>query len=118
RAIRALLQVAQVFILMALVFLPAGIPAAEVVTGIFFFLVGVFFQSSIAVGSVYLLNYVPPAQKESYLTLAYATDGLIGGGATFLAGARLQFLEVYPIAPLGLGSYETLFALCAAIIVT
>lgn len=118
RAIRALLQVAQVVILVWLIFLPPGLPAAEVVTGFFFFLVGVFFQSSISIGGVYLLNYVPPAQKENYLTLAYATDGLIGGGATFLAGALLQFLEIHPIAPLGLGSYETLFALCAMIIVT
>jgi hypothetical protein len=118
RAIRALLQAVQVIILVALIFLPASVPAPEVITGVFFFLVGVFFQSSISIGGVYLLNYVPPAQKENYLTLAYATDGLIGGGATFLAGALLQFLEVNPVSPLGLGSYETLFALCAVIVVT
>lgn len=120
RAIRILLQALQVLLLVALIFVPTGIPAPEVFTGFFFFLVGLLFQSSIAIGGIYMLNYVPPTQKESYMTLAYAADGVIGGGATFLAGALLQFLEVNPIAPLGLivGSYETLFALCAFVIVT
>jgi hypothetical protein len=120
RAIRILLQALQVVLLVTLIFVPAGIPAPEVFTGFFFFLVGFLLQSSIAVGGIYMLNYVPPAQKENYMTLAYATDGVIGGGATFLAGALLQFLEVNPIAPFGVavGSYEALFALCALIIVS
>ena len=66
-----------------------------------FFLFGMLFQSSIAVGGIYMLNYVPPAQKENYMTLAYATDGVIGGGATFLAGVLLQSLEEQPIVAPG-----------------
>lgn len=120
RAIRILLQALQVVLLIALIFIPADLPAPELVAGLFFFLVGLLLQSSIAIGGIYMLNYVPPAQKENYMTLAYAADGVIAGGATFLAGMLLQTLEVAPIAPFGvaLGSYETLFAICAVIIVT
>jgi hypothetical protein len=120
RAIRVTLQGLQVVLLLGLLLVNSSLPAPQIVASLIFFLFGLLFQSSISVGGIYMLNYVPPAQKENYMTLAYATDGIIGGGVTFLAGMLLQFLEVRPVAVLGmsLGSYETLFALSALIIVT
>jgi MFS family permease len=120
RAIRITLQALQVVLLAALLLVHPGLPAPELVAGATFFLFGLLFQSSIATGSIYMLNYVPPAQKENYMTLAYASDGIIGGGATFLAGLLLQWLDSHPQALLGMkvGSYEILFVLCAVVVVT
>jgi hypothetical protein len=120
RPIRITLQALQVTMLMALLFVSPELPGVYVIAGLLFFLFGLFFQSSIAVGGVYMLNYVPPAQKENYMTLAYATDGIIGGGVTFLAGVLLQFLETQPVTLFGaqLGNYETLFALSALVVIS
>jgi MFS family permease len=101
RAIRVLLQSLQVLLVLSLLLIGPSVPAPEVVAGAVFFLVGLLFQSSVTTGGIYLLNYVPPAQKENYMTLAYASDGLIGGGATFLAGLLLQFLNSRPIGVFG-----------------
>lgn len=120
RAIRITLQILQVGLLLGLLLLNPGLPGVHVLAGVIFFLFGLLFQSSIAVGGIYLLNYVPPAKKESYTTLAYATDGIIGGGVTILAGILLQSLEVRPITFMGtqLGSYETLFVVSAVVTLT
>ena len=118
RAIRITLQSLQVVLLLGLLLINPGLPGVHVIAAVIFFLFGLLFQSSIAVGGIYMLNYVPPAKKENYTTLAYATDGIIGGGVTFLAGMLLQSLEVRPITVLGaqLGSYETLFVVSAVVI--
>ncbi len=120
RAIRVTLQGWQAVLLVGLLLVQPGIVFPELVAGGVFFLLGLLFQSSITVGAVYMLNYVPPQQKENYMTLAYASDGLIGGGATFLAGFLLQFLDTNPLVLGGaeVNSYETLFVLCAAVVVT
>jgi hypothetical protein len=67
-----------------------------------------------------MLNYVPPQHKENYMTLAYASDGIIGGGATFLAGFLLQFLDANKPTFMGVtvDSYEVLFIVCAVVVTT
>ncbi len=118
RAIRVTLQGLQVMLLLSLLLIGPNAPAPEFLAGAVFFLVGLLFQSSIAAGSIYMLNYVPPAQKENYMTLAYASDGLIGGGATFLAGILLQVLNQNQLAPFGtaIDSYGLLFILIALVV--
>ncbi len=120
RAIRVTLQSWQVALLLSLLLIQPGIGFPEVVAGTCFFLTGMLFQSSIAVGSIYMLNYVPPQQKENYMTLAYASDGIIGGGATFLAGFLLQVLDATSPRIMGMtvNSYDALFVICAAVVVT
>jgi len=120
RAIRVTLQGWQAVMLLGLLLVQPGIAFPELVAGSVFFLLGLLFQSSIVVGAVYMLNYVPPSQKENYMTLAYASDGLIGGGTTFLAGFLLQFLDANPLVLGGatVNSYEALFVVCAAVVVT
>ena len=120
RAIRVTLQSWQVVLLLGLLLIRPGVAFPEIVAGAIFFLLGLLFQSSIAVGSIYMLNYVPPAHKENYMTLAYASDGIIGGGATFLAGFLLQFLDAHSPTVMGvtLDSYEILFVIAAAVVVT
>jgi len=118
RAIRVTLQGWQVVLLLSLLLLRPGIALPELVAGTIFFLLGLLFQSSIAVGSIYMLNYVPPAHKENYMTLAYASDGIIGGGATFLAGLLVQFLDAHAPTVMGMmiDSYDTLFVICALVV--
>ena len=54
------------------------------------------------------------------MTLAYASDGIIGGGATFLAGALLQVLDAHAPTLMGVlvDSYDALFVLCAFVVTT
>jgi hypothetical protein len=120
RAIRVVLQCLQIALLIALLGVNTSLPYLDVFVGAFFLLFGLIFQNATSIGSIYMLNYVPPQQKESYMALAYASDGIIGGGTTFLAGALLQFLQVHPAAPFGLpvGNYEVLFILTAVVIAT
>lgn len=120
RAIRVTLQSWQVVLLLSLLLIRPGIALPELVAGGCFFLLGMLFQSSIAVGSIYMLNYVPPKHKENYMTLAYASDGIIGGGATFLAGFLLQLLDATRPTIMGVtvDSYEALFVVCAVVVVT
>ncbi len=120
RAIRIVLQCLQIALVLALLGVHDGMPGIDVIVGTFFLLLGMLFQSATSIGSIYMLNYVPPAQKESYMALAYASDGLVAGTATFLAGALLQFLQVNPLTTFGVpvGNYEVLFILNAIIIAT
>ncbi len=120
RAIRVTLQSWQVVLLLCLLLIHPGIAFPEIIAGLIFFLMGLLFQSSIAIGGIYMLNYVPPAQKENYMTLAYASDGIIAGGATFLAGILLQFLDDHPRILMGaaVDSYNVLFVICGVVIVT
>jgi hypothetical protein len=120
RAIRVTLQSWQVVLLLSLLLIGPGVVFPEIVAGAIFFLMGLLFQSSIAVGSIYMLNYVPPAHKENYMTLAYASDGIIGGGATFIASLLLQLLDAHRPTLLGMtvDSYEALFVACAVVVVT
>ena len=120
RPIRIVLQVLQIVMLLLLPFVHADMPAIYVIVGVSFFLIGMLFQSAMSVSPIYMLNYVPPAQKESYMALRYASDGLLGGGSTFLAGALLQYLLNYPPVVFGvtLGGYEVLFVVTALVVVT
>ena len=54
------------------------------------------------------------------MTLAYASDGIIGGGATFLAGLLLQFLDAHTpmLGGVRVDSYDTLFVICAVVVTT
>jgi MFS family permease len=120
RAIRVTLQGMQVVLLLSLLLIDGNAAAPDLIAGAVFFLMGLLFQSSIATGGIYLLNYVPPAHKENYMTLAYASDGLIGGGATVLAGILLQLLLDHPVSLFGAGvdSYALLFVVTAIVVVT
>ncbi len=120
RAIRVTLQSWQVALLLSLLLIRPGIAFPEIVAGGCFFLMGLLFQSSIALGSIYMLNYVPPQHKENYMTLAYASDGIIGGGATFLAGFLLQILDATSPTIMGMtiNSYDALFVICAVVVAT
>src|SRR3569623_3391981 len=102
RAIRITLQGLQVVVLLCLLFVHSDIPSKELIAGFAFFIFGLLFQCCISVGGIYMLNYVPPAQKENYMTLAYASDGIIGGGAPFLAGLLLQWLDTQHHVVLGM----------------
>lgn len=120
RAIRVTLQSWQVVLLLSLLLIRPGAAFPELIAGTIFFLLGMLFQSSIAVGGIYMLNYVPPAHKENYMTLAYASDGIIGGGASLLAGLLLQILDAHTPTLLGMtvDSYDTLFVVCAMVVAT
>ncbi|PXA96215.1 hypothetical protein DMC47_18055 [Nostoc sp. 3335mG] len=111
RAIRITLQALQVVMLLALPFLPAGAPGVELLVGLVFFLFGFLVQGAMVGGSVYMLNYVPPTERESYMALAYSSDGIFGGGLTVLAGVLVHHFEQSGLE-LGLahiGGYEALF---------
>ncbi len=120
RAIRVTLQSWQVVLLLSLLLIRPGAAFPELIAGAIFFLMGLLFASSISVGGIYMLNYVPPAHKENYMTLAYASDGIIGGGATFLAGLLLQFLDAHTpvVGGVRIDSYDTLFVICAIMVTT
>ncbi len=120
RAIRIVLQGLQVVLLLALLGVGPGMAAPDLVASVVFFLIGLLFQSATSIGSIYMLNYVPPAQKESYMALAYTSDGFVGGMATFLAGGLLEYLQFHPASVFGfvVGNYEVLFLLSALFIVT
>jgi hypothetical protein len=72
------------------------------------------------VGGIYIINTGPPRLLFNNMRLAYASDGIIGGGATFLAGILLQTLLDHPLTVLGapVDSYAFLFVLCALVVVT
>ena len=120
RAIRVTLQTLQVLLLLALPLAHRDMPGVEFAVGGTFFLLGVLLQGSMAAGNIYMLNYVPPERRESYMALAYSSDGIFGGGLTFLAGILLQQLEAngLVIGTATLGGYEVFFIICALLIVT
>ena len=72
---------------------------------------------SASIGYIFMLNYVPSNNKESFMSLAYSLDGLIAGITTVLAGYLVVWLDTNNIIIQGitLGSYEVLFAICALI---
>lgn len=117
RAIRITLQVLQVAMLLTLPFIHAGIPGVELLVGLVFFLFGFLVQGAMVASGIYMLNYVPPTERESYMALAYSSDGIFGGGLTMLAGIMVQQFEQtgLPIGSMMVGGYELLF-LCAALL--
>ncbi|MGV3650319.1 MAG: MFS transporter [Devosia sp.] len=111
RAIRITLQALQVVLLLALPLLHPGLPGVGILAGTVFFLFGFLVQGAMVGGSVYMLNYVPPTERESYMALAYSSDGIFGGGLTVMAGILVQAFEVssLDLGPVALGGYEALF---------
>ena len=71
-----------------------------------------------SIGYIFMLNYVPSNNKESFMSLAYSLDGLIAGVTTILAGYLILWLDTNNIIFFGktLGSYEVLFVICAIMI--
>ncbi|WDR02601.1 MFS transporter [Devosia algicola] len=118
RGIRITLQVAQVFLLLSFALMSPDLPGVTIIAALMFAAFGFMAFGSITAGNVYLLNYVPPTNKESYTALSYSVDGIVGGSATFGAGFLVFWLEKSQPQVLGitLGSYETLFVLCAMIL--
>ena len=119
RAIRITLQTLQVVLLLALPFVHHGLPGVELMAGAVFFLFGFLVQGAMVPGNIYMLNYVPPAHRESYMALAYSSDGIFGGALTVLAGVLVQRFEAsaFPVGTWQLGGYEFLFLLGAAVTV-
>lgn len=117
RAIRITLQSLQVAMLLALPFLHGGIPGVEMLVGLVFFLFGFLVQGAMVGGNVYMLNYVPPTERESYMALAYSSDGIFGGGLTVLAGILVQYFESegISIGAAHIGGYEILFIAAALV---
>ncbi|WDR06190.1 MFS transporter [Devosia rhodophyticola] len=118
RGIRITLQVCQVFLLLSFPLMSPELPGVTIIAALMFSAFGFLAYGSITAGNVYLLNYVPPANKESYTALSYSVDGIVGGSATFGAGFLVFWLEQSKPQVLGftLGSYETLFVLCALLL--
>ena len=73
---------------------------------------------SASIGYIFMLNYVPSNNKESFMSLAYSLDGITAGVTTVLAGYFVVWLDNNEITIFNtlLGSYEVLFVICAFII--
>ena len=119
RGIRVIFQSLQIILLLMLPFINSETPYLSYVIGIVFFLFGFLMWGSASIGYIFMLNYVPSNNKESFMSLAYSLDGLIAGITTVLAGYLVLWLDTNNIVLFGktLGSYEVLFAICAFIIV-
>ena len=119
RGIRVIFQSFQIILLLMLPFINSETPYLSYVIGIVFFLFGFLMWGSASIGYIFMLNYVPSNNKESFMSLAYSLDGLIAGITTVLAGYLILWLDTNNIVFFGktLGSYEVLFAICAFIIV-
>ena len=119
RGIRVIFQSLQIILLLMLPFINSETPYLSYVIGIVFFLFGFLMWGSASIGYIFMLNYVPSNNKESFMSLAYSLDGLIAGITTVLAGYLVLWLDTNNIFLFGktLGSYEVLFAICAFIIV-
>lgn len=119
RGIRVIFQSLQIILLLMLPFINSETPYLSYVIGIVFFLFGFLMWGSASIGYIFMLNYVPSNNKESFMSLAYSLDGLIAGITTVLAGYLVLWLDTNNIVVFGktLGSYEVLFAICAFIIV-
>ena len=119
RGIRVIFQSFQIILLLMLPFINSETPYLSYVIGIVFFLFGFLMWGSASIGYIFMLNYVPSNNKESFMSLAYSLDGLIAGITTVLAGYLVLWLDTNNIVVFGktLGSYEVLFAICAFIIV-
>ncbi len=119
RGIRVIFQSLQIILLLMLPFINSETPYLSYVIGIVFFLFGFLMWGSASIGYIFMLNYVPSNNKESFMSLAYSLDGLIAGITTVLAGYLVLWLDTNNIIFFGktLGSYEVLFVICAFIIV-
>ena len=119
RGIRVIFQSLQIILLLMLPFINSETPYLSYIIGIVFFLFGFLMWGSASIGYIFMLNYVPSNNKESFMSLAYSLDGLIAGITTVLAGYLVLWLDTNNIVLFGktLGSYEVLFAICAFIIV-
>lgn len=118
RGIRVIFQSLQIVLLLVLLFINSETPYLSYVIGVTFFLFGFLMWGSASIGYIFMLNYVPGNNKESFMSLAYSLDGLIAGITTVLAGYLVLWLDTNNIVVLGttLGSYEVLFVICAFII--
>ncbi len=118
RGIRVIFQSLQIILLLLLPFINSETPYLSYVIGIIFFLFGFLMWGSASIGYIFMLNYVPSNNKESFMSLAYSLDGLIAGITTVLAGYLVLWLDNNEIVVFGktLGSYEVLFTICAFII--
>ena len=118
RGIRVIFQSLQIILLLLLPFINSETPYLSYIIGIVFFLFGFLMWGSESIGYIFMLNYVPSNNKESFMSLAYSLDGLIAGITTVLAGYLVLWLDTNDIVVFGkiLGSYEVLFAICAFII--
>ena len=118
RGIRVIFQSLQIILLLLLPFINSETPYLSYVIGIVFFLFGFLMWGSESIGYIFMLNYVPSNNKESFMSLAYSLDGLIAGITTVLAGYLVLWLDTNDIVVFGkiLGSYEVLFVICAFII--
>ena len=56
-------------------------------------LFGFLMWGSASIGYIFMLNYVPSNNKESFMSLAYSLDGLIAGITTVLAGYLVLWLD-------------------------
>lgn len=120
RAIRITLQSLQVAMLLGLPFIHAELPIVEFLAGLVFFLFGFLVQGAMVAGNIYMLNYVPPADRESYMALAYSSDGIFGGGLTVIAGVLVQYFEhnAFVVGTTQFGGYEVLFFVTALVTIS
>ena len=118
RGIRVIFQTLQILLLLILPFINSETPHLSYIIGIIFFLFGFLMWGSESIGYIFMLNYVPSNNKESFMSLAYSLDGLIAGVTTILAGYLILWLDTNNIIFFGktLGSYEVLFVICAFMI--
>jgi MFS family permease len=118
RGIRVIFQTLQILLLLILPFINSETPHLSYIIGIIFFLFGFLMWGSESIGYIFMLNYVPSNNKESFMSLAYSLDGLIAGVTTILAGYLILWLDTNNIIFFGktLGSYEVLFVICAIMI--
>ena len=118
RGIRVIFQSLQILLLLFLPFINSETPYLSYIIGIIFFAFGFLMWGSASIGYIFMLNYVPSNNKESFMSIAYSLDGLIAGTTTVLAGYLVLWLDTNNFIILGitLGSYEVLFAICAFII--
>ncbi|NDV00251.1 MFS transporter [Pseudoroseicyclus tamaricis] len=105
----------QILLFLALPFMTAEMGGLAVLVAVAFFFFGLFAQTAMAIGGVYMLNVVPPASKEAFTTLHYITVGLVGGAATVFAGMLLARLSLAPLTLFGhaFAPFTVLFALAA-----
>ena len=76
-----------------LLFINSDTPYLSYVIGVIFFLFGFLMWGSASIGYIFMLNYVPSNNKESFMSLAYSLDGLIAGITTVLAGYLVLWLD-------------------------
>ena len=118
RGIRVIFQSLQILLLLTLPFINSDTPYLSYVIGIIFFLFGFLMWGSASIGYIFMLNYVPSNNKESFMSLAYSLDGITAGVTTVLAGYLVVWLDNNEIIVFDklLRSYEVLFVICAFII--